>query len=171
MRQNELPKASFSHDSWALPGGISLASTQGCPPLLSYRLTFRPKSLFPKAPDADKDLTSSRFIPAGFSPSRPGKSWWCAVTAYSPRGEAGRGIDFGWASSRLCPNRGQIFLNSKFGPVSIIRPTDTFNAAVGAAEFFVDDGLFWDRSTATNTGIVADTHACRGGCDAARRLG
>ena len=75
------------------------------------------------------------------------------------------------ASSRLCPNRGQIFLHSKFGPVSIIRATETFNAAVGALESFVDDGLFWHRSTATNAGIVATLMHVAEAADAARRLG
>lgn len=44
-----------------------------------------------------------------------------------------------------------IFLNSKFGPVSIIRPTDPHNAAKGAVKSFVDDGLFIDPSTGENT--------------------
>ncbi len=35
-----------------------------------------------------------------------------------------------------------IFLNRKFGPVSIIRPTETKNAAKGAVKSLVDDGLF-----------------------------
>jgi len=35
-----------------------------------------------------------------------------------------------------------IFLNKKFGPVSIVRPTETRNAARGAVQGFVDDGLF-----------------------------
>jgi hypothetical protein len=35
-----------------------------------------------------------------------------------------------------------IFLNKKFGPVSIIRPTETQNAAMGALQGLIDDGLF-----------------------------
>jgi hypothetical protein len=35
-----------------------------------------------------------------------------------------------------------IFLNKKFGPVSIIRPTETKGAAMAAVQSFVDDGLF-----------------------------
>ena len=34
------------------------------------------------------------------------------------------------------------FLNKKFGPVSIIRPTETQNAATGALQSLIDDGLF-----------------------------
>jgi hypothetical protein len=34
------------------------------------------------------------------------------------------------------------FLNKKFGPVSIIRPTETENAAMGALQGLMDDGLF-----------------------------
>ncbi|HWY05255.1 MAG TPA: twin-arginine translocation signal domain-containing protein [Candidatus Acidoferrales bacterium] len=34
------------------------------------------------------------------------------------------------------------FLNKKFGPVSIIRPTETQNAAMGALQGLIDDGLF-----------------------------
>jgi hypothetical protein len=48
-----------------------------------------------------------------------------------------------------------IFLNSKFGPVSVIRPTSpNNNPAQGAIKSFVDDGLFIDPSTGQNTGIV-----------------
>ena len=35
-----------------------------------------------------------------------------------------------------------IFLNKKFGPVSIIRPTETKGAAMAAVQSFVNDGLF-----------------------------
>jgi hypothetical protein len=35
-----------------------------------------------------------------------------------------------------------IFLNKKFGPVSIIRPTETKGAAMAAVQSFVSDGLF-----------------------------
>jgi hypothetical protein len=35
-----------------------------------------------------------------------------------------------------------IFLNKKFGAVSIIRPTETKNAATAALQTFIDDGLF-----------------------------
>src|SRR5216684_3714990 len=49
-----------------------------------------------------------------------------------------------------------IFLNSKFGPVSIIRPTAEPNGgAMAAVQSFVDDGLFLDPATGSNTGIVA----------------
>lgn len=36
------------------------------------------------------------------------------------------------------------FLNKGFGPVAIIRPTETINAAQSAVKSFVDDGLFLD---------------------------
>jgi hypothetical protein len=49
-----------------------------------------------------------------------------------------------------------LFLNSKFGPVSIIRPTSTAQGgAIAAVKSFVDDGLFFDSATGSNTGIVA----------------
>ena len=48
-----------------------------------------------------------------------------------------------------------IFLNSKFGPVSIIRPTNPNLAAQGAVKSFVDDGLFINPATGQNTGIVS----------------
>jgi hypothetical protein len=35
-----------------------------------------------------------------------------------------------------------VFLNRKFPKVSIIRPTATQGAAMGAAQAFIDDGLF-----------------------------
>jgi hypothetical protein len=49
-----------------------------------------------------------------------------------------------------------LFLDSKLGPVSIIRPTSTQNAgAVGSIIVsFVKDGLFLDPATGKNTGIV-----------------
>jgi hypothetical protein len=34
------------------------------------------------------------------------------------------------------------FLNKKFGPVSIIRPTETEGAAMAALQSLIDDGLF-----------------------------
>ncbi len=39
-----------------------------------------------------------------------------------------------------------IFLNRKFPPVSIIRPTETEGAAMGAIKAFTDDGLFIGQS-------------------------
>src|SRR6266853_616963 len=49
------------------------------------------------------------------------------------------------------------FLDSKFGPVSIIRPTSEAGGggAVSAVKSFVDDGLFLDPASNKNTGIVA----------------
>jgi len=47
------------------------------------------------------------------------------------------------------------FLNPKFGPVAIIRPTSTQNGgAVAAVVGFAQDGLFLDPKTNKNTGIV-----------------
>jgi ferritin-like protein len=47
------------------------------------------------------------------------------------------------------------FLNMKFGPVAIIRPTSTrLNGATAAVQGFVDDGLFLEPKTNKNTGIV-----------------
>jgi hypothetical protein len=62
-----------------------------------------------------------------------------------------------------------IFLNSKFGPVSIIRPTDPKNPAQGAVQSFVDDGLFIDPKTGQNTGIVAALMQLAEEADEARR--
>ena len=41
-----------------------------------------------------------------------------------------------------------IFLNKKFPAVSIIRPTETEGAAMGAVQSFIDDGLFIGQSSA-----------------------
>ena len=40
------------------------------------------------------------------------------------------------------------FLNKSFGPVSIIRPTQTKGAAMGALKFLTADGLFIGQSKA-----------------------
>ena len=40
------------------------------------------------------------------------------------------------------------FLSRKFPPVSIIRPTETEGAAMGALKFLTDDGLFRGQSRA-----------------------
>ncbi len=64
-----------------------------------------------------------------------------------------------------------IFLNSKFGPVSIIRPTaEPAGGAMGAVQGFVDDGLFLDPATGKNTGIVAVLLGLAQEADEARRL-
>src|SRR6266436_4323422 len=63
-----------------------------------------------------------------------------------------------------------IFLNSKFGPVSIIRPTAEPNGgAMAAVQSFVDDGLFLDPATGSNTGIVAVLRRLAEEADEARR--
>ena len=41
------------------------------------------------------------------------------------------------------------FLNKKFGPVSIIRPTETKGAAMGALKSLMDDGLFIGHTSKT----------------------
>lgn len=61
------------------------------------------------------------------------------------------------------------FLNSKFGPVSIIRPTDPNNAARGAVQSFVDDGLFIDPKTGQNSPIVPVLMQLAEEADEARR--
>jgi hypothetical protein len=61
------------------------------------------------------------------------------------------------------------FLNPKFGPVSIIRPTDPRQAAMGAVVSFVNDGLFIDSKTGKNTGIVAVLTQLAEEADEARR--
>jgi hypothetical protein len=64
-----------------------------------------------------------------------------------------------------------IFLNSRFGPVSIIRPTSEAGGggAVSAVKSFVDDGLFIDPATNKNTGIVAKLMELAEDADEARR--
>jgi hypothetical protein len=64
-----------------------------------------------------------------------------------------------------------IFLNSRFGPVSIIRPTNPKNAAMGAVKALTDDGLFIDPATGQNTPIVAFLTRLAEEADEARRLG
>ncbi len=63
------------------------------------------------------------------------------------------------------------FLHSKFGPVSIIRPTSEAGGggAVSAVKSFVDDGLFIDGSTGNNTPIVAALMGLAEAADGARR--
>ncbi len=64
-----------------------------------------------------------------------------------------------------------IFLNSKFGPVSIIRPTaEPAGSAKGAVQSFVDDGLFRDPATGSNTSIVAVLMGLAERADEATRL-
>ncbi len=47
------------------------------------------------------------------------------------------------------------FLDKKFGPVAIVRPTSTrLNGATAAVNGFIQDGLFLDPKTKKNTGIV-----------------
>jgi hypothetical protein len=64
-----------------------------------------------------------------------------------------------------------IFLNSKFGPVSIIRPTSEAGGggAVSAVKAFTDDGLFIDPANNKNTGIVAELMRLAEAADDARR--
>jgi hypothetical protein len=63
------------------------------------------------------------------------------------------------------------FLNSKFGPVAIIRPTSEAGGggAVAAVKSFVDDGLFIDPASNNNTGIVAVLMRLAEAADDARR--
>jgi hypothetical protein len=63
-----------------------------------------------------------------------------------------------------------LFLNQKFGPVSIIRPTSTQQGgAVASVQSFVDDGLFLDPATNKNAGIVKVLFNLAEQADAARR--
>jgi hypothetical protein len=63
------------------------------------------------------------------------------------------------------------FLDSKFGPVAIIRPTSEAGGggAVSAVKSFVDDGLFIDPASNKNTGIVAVLMKLAEAADDARR--
>src|SRR5713101_3764923 len=63
------------------------------------------------------------------------------------------------------------FLESKFGPVSIIRPTSEAGGggAMSAVQSFVDDGLFIDPANNKSTGIVAVLMGLAEEADEARR--
>jgi hypothetical protein len=62
------------------------------------------------------------------------------------------------------------FLNPKFGPVAIIRPTSIQNGgAVASVVSFADDGLFLDPKTNKNTGLVQRLMELAADADAARR--
>lgn len=61
------------------------------------------------------------------------------------------------------------FLHKGLGTISIIRPTDTRNAAHGAVMSLVDDGLFFDPSTGQNSPIVARLMQLAEEADEARR--
>jgi hypothetical protein len=62
------------------------------------------------------------------------------------------------------------FLNPKFGPVAIVRPTSTkLNGAVAAVQGFVDDHLFLNPKTGQNTGIVGRLMELAEEADEARR--
>jgi hypothetical protein len=62
------------------------------------------------------------------------------------------------------------FLNPKFGPVAIIRPTSIQNGgAVAAVVGFRQDGLFLDPKTNKNTGIVDVLMRLAEDADEARR--
>jgi hypothetical protein len=64
-----------------------------------------------------------------------------------------------------------VFLNKKFGPVSIIRPTETKLAATGAVQGFVDDGLFIGHGfmTKQSDGFVEKLFELAAEADEARR--
>jgi len=62
------------------------------------------------------------------------------------------------------------FLDQKFGPVAIVRPTSTkLNGATAAVVGFVQDGLFLDPATGKNTGIVPVLMKLAEEADEARR--
>ena len=62
------------------------------------------------------------------------------------------------------------FLDQKFGPVAIIRPTSTqLGGATAAVQSFVTDGLFLDPKTKKNTGIVQNLMQLAEEADQARR--
>ncbi len=56
-----------------------------------------------------------------------------------------------------------VFLDPKFPPVSIIRPTETTGAAMGAAKAFTDDGLFRGQSAAFFTALNSPRRCRRRG--------
>jgi hypothetical protein len=63
------------------------------------------------------------------------------------------------------------FLNKDFGPVSIIRPTETKGAAMGALQALTADGLFIGQSKAffdLLTTLATEADAARRECDTER---
>ena len=64
-----------------------------------------------------------------------------------------------------------IFLNAQFGPISIVRPTETRNAARAAVQGFVDDNLFAGHGFGTkkSDGFVEKLFALAEEADEARR--
>jgi hypothetical protein len=64
-----------------------------------------------------------------------------------------------------------IFLNPKFGPISIVRPTETRNAARAAVQSFVDDNLFAGHGFGTkkSDGFVEKMFALAEAADEAQR--
>ena len=64
-----------------------------------------------------------------------------------------------------------IFLNKKFGPVSIIRPTETENAAKAALQSLIDDGLFIGHTSKSgkSDGFVEKLRELAADADEARR--
>jgi hypothetical protein len=64
-----------------------------------------------------------------------------------------------------------IFLNKKFGPVSIIRPTETENAAKAALQSLIDDGLFIGHTSKSgkSDGFVEKLRELAAEADEARR--
>ena len=62
-----------------------------------------------------------------------------------------------------------IFLHKALGPVSIVRPTNTVGAAMGAVKALTADGLFLDPGTGKSTGIVAKLMRLAEAADDARR--
>ena len=62
------------------------------------------------------------------------------------------------------------FLDKKFGPVAIIRPTSTkLGGATAAVVGFAQDGLFLDPKTKKNTGILQVLMQLAEEADEARR--
>jgi hypothetical protein len=62
------------------------------------------------------------------------------------------------------------FLDKKFGPVAIVRPTSIkFGGATAAVVGFAQDGLFLDPNTKKNTGIVQKLMELAEEADEARR--
>jgi hypothetical protein len=64
-----------------------------------------------------------------------------------------------------------LFLNAQFGPISIVRPTETRNAARAAVQGFVDDNLFAGHGFGTkkSDGFVEKLFALAEEADGARR--
>jgi hypothetical protein len=91
------------------------------------------------------------------------------VTFDPHTGAKGQGVADEFQSNLIMPEP-TVFLDPKFGPVAIIRPTSTQQGgAVASTVSFVNDDLFLDPGTGKNTDIVEVLMDLAQAADAAQR--